>query len=233
MEELSPDETEAVRRLLAEARHDEPMPADLAARLEDVLAGLVAEREEAEEPAPATVVPLRRRRRWPQVLVAAAAVSVLGYATTTAVLDSGTSGDAGSTAETTSDNSAEDFGGGAEPDVEAGAPQSPGPTSGPLKDALGEIDVRRLERLREATLPQQLDQLLSTRTYATDSTTISAACGPIYEVEDATRYVALYRSHVALVLAFPTRDGVRRVDVYDCESATPRRAVETVTLPRE
>ena len=232
MEELTPDETEAVRRLLAEARHDEPLPADLAARLDEVLAGLVAGREEAEEPAPATVVPLRRRR-WPQVLVAAAAVTVLGYATATAVLNNGTSGDAGSTGETTSDNSAEDFGGGAEPDVEAGAPQPSAPTSGPLRGALREIDVRRLERLHEATLPQQLAQLLSTRTYATDSTTISAACGPIYEVEDATRYVALYRSHVALVLAFPTRDGVRRVDVYDCESAAPRRAVETVTLPRE
>jgi hypothetical protein len=51
------------------------MPADVADRLDDVLAELVEERSTT----PAEVVPLRRRR-WPAVLVAAAAVSVIGYA---------------------------------------------------------------------------------------------------------------------------------------------------------
>lgn len=87
-------EINAVRALLGEARVTNPVPADVAARLDDVLAGLAAEGTAAERGAarrgatetappadgtPATVVPLRRR--WaPRALVAAAAVVVLGGA---------------------------------------------------------------------------------------------------------------------------------------------------------
>ena len=67
---------ERVRRLLAEARHDAPVPDDVAARLDATLAGLVAERRRE------SVVDLdaarRRRRRWTTGLVAAAAAVVLG-----------------------------------------------------------------------------------------------------------------------------------------------------------
>lgn len=71
---LSPEQEQHVRRLLAEARHTEPTPDDVVARLDRVLADL------ASEPArEATVVHLADRRRnvgrW---LVAAAAVVVLG-----------------------------------------------------------------------------------------------------------------------------------------------------------
>lgn len=67
---------EEVRGLLAEAAPREPMPSEVASRLDSVLADLVSERAGTE---PHNVVPLpTRRRRWPQVLVAAAAVSVLG-----------------------------------------------------------------------------------------------------------------------------------------------------------
>ncbi len=77
--ELTPEQDEAVRRLLGEARHDEPMPDSVANRLDDVLAGLVAERAEppADAKPRAVVVPIRQRR-WPKVLVAAAAVSAFG-----------------------------------------------------------------------------------------------------------------------------------------------------------
>lgn len=75
---------EEVRALLADARVDEPVPADVAARIDDVLAGLVAEREATTsgvQDAPAStgaVVDLasarRRRRTW---LGAAAAAAVV------------------------------------------------------------------------------------------------------------------------------------------------------------
>jgi hypothetical protein len=71
--ELTPDEEAEISRLLADAASPEPMPAEVSARLDDVLAGLVADREAA-----APVVPLKPRR-WPQVLVAAAAVSLAGF----------------------------------------------------------------------------------------------------------------------------------------------------------
>ena len=57
-----PQQQEAVRRLLAEARHDEPVPADVAARLDGVLAQLAAEGP-GGRPAPARAGRRRRPRR--------------------------------------------------------------------------------------------------------------------------------------------------------------------------
>lgn len=74
-ERPTPEEEARVRRLLADARHDEPMPPDVVARLDDVLADLV----EADRTPGATVTPLAtRRRRAAQMLVAAAAVVAVG-----------------------------------------------------------------------------------------------------------------------------------------------------------
>lgn len=98
------DDEEQVRRLLAEARHDEPMPAEVAARLEETLAALAAtpplagvddpaadgtvqpdrdgpDRAGQDRDAPDRRVPdltARRRRTARNLLVAAAAVVVLG-----------------------------------------------------------------------------------------------------------------------------------------------------------
>lgn len=91
-EDLTPSQTDAVRRALRAARHEAPLPDDVAARLDTTLAGLVAGRaaEYGEESSPgasgspepiAPVVPLRRRR-WPAVLAAAAAVTAIGLAGT-------------------------------------------------------------------------------------------------------------------------------------------------------
>lgn len=73
-EPLDPQTEERVRRLLAEARHTEPMPADVAERMDRVLAGL------ADEPTTqGRVVRLAdRRRRAATLLVAAAAVVAAG-----------------------------------------------------------------------------------------------------------------------------------------------------------
>ncbi len=73
-QELTPEQEEHVRRLLADARHTEPTPDAVVARLDKVLAGL------ADEPArSADVVHLaHRRRRAATLLVAAAAVVVVG-----------------------------------------------------------------------------------------------------------------------------------------------------------
>ena len=69
--ELSPDQEAHVRRLLADARHDEPTPDHVVARLDRVLADL------AGEPArTATVVRLADRRRRAATFLVAAAASV-------------------------------------------------------------------------------------------------------------------------------------------------------------
>jgi hypothetical protein len=72
--DLSAEEERRVRALLAEARHTDPMPTDVAARLDRVIAGL-----SEGAPREADVVPLAtRRRRASRLLLAAAAVVVLG-----------------------------------------------------------------------------------------------------------------------------------------------------------
>lgn len=74
---LSAADEARIRALLAGAKHDEPMPDAVVARLDRVLAGLAE--EPVERPLPATVVSLaERRRRATRMLVAAAAVVVLG-----------------------------------------------------------------------------------------------------------------------------------------------------------
>lgn len=88
MSERDPQETtdEQVSRLLAAAAETGPMPAAVAARLDGVLADLVASRDAsaADEPGtdpatdPVDLASRRRRRTWTRLLVAAAAVSVVG-----------------------------------------------------------------------------------------------------------------------------------------------------------
>lgn len=81
-DELSAEQEAEVSRLLADAASPTRLPDEVAARLDEVLAALVSERTEDSD-----VVPLRSRR-WPQLLVAAAAVSLVGYVGTNLVRDS-------------------------------------------------------------------------------------------------------------------------------------------------
>ncbi len=105
--DLTPDEESRVRRLLADARHTDPMPVDVVARLDRVLVGL------AEEPTrEAAVVRLAdRRRRATRLLVAAVAAVVVGFGGSQVIGGMGASMDAGSGGEAEpAAESAEDFG---------------------------------------------------------------------------------------------------------------------------
>lgn len=73
-DDLTPTD-EQVRRLLADARHTEPMPDDVADRLDGVLAGLRA--EPVRSPV-ADIAAARRRRTARNWLLAAAAVVIVG-----------------------------------------------------------------------------------------------------------------------------------------------------------
>lgn len=78
---LDPEREADVRRLLAEARYDEPVPDDVAARLDRVLAELVDEgppEKVADQHRVIDLAAQRRRRRVRQLLVAAVAVGVIG-----------------------------------------------------------------------------------------------------------------------------------------------------------
>jgi len=105
-QDLTPDQEADVRRLLADARHTEPTPDTVVARLDRVLAGL------ADEPArEATVVRLADRRRRAATMLVAAAASVAAVIGVGQVLsgsrggetDSASSGDAGAVPESGAD----------------------------------------------------------------------------------------------------------------------------------
>jgi hypothetical protein len=74
--DLTPTQEREVRRLLADARHTQPMPGDVAARLDRVLAELA--RGDSEGSTPLTTLASRRRQRVTTLLVAAAAVVAVG-----------------------------------------------------------------------------------------------------------------------------------------------------------
>jgi hypothetical protein len=105
-----PPEQEAVRRLLADARHDGPPPAEVVARLDETLAALVADRgsnpldaprpDTSDREAPVVDLASRRRRMAGVGLLAAASVVVAGVAIGQ-VLPRG-AGDAGSSASSDS-----------------------------------------------------------------------------------------------------------------------------------
>lgn len=75
--ELTLEQEERVRRLLAGARVEAPMPEDVAARLDRVLAQL-AEGEATDPDADVVALASRRRRKVRTLLVAAAAVVAVG-----------------------------------------------------------------------------------------------------------------------------------------------------------
>lgn len=80
-EPLSPAEDARIRGLLTEARHTDPMPDEVRARMDSVIAGLAAEREPVAAVVPITAArerPTPWRRRIATGLVAAAAVVAVG-----------------------------------------------------------------------------------------------------------------------------------------------------------
>ncbi len=97
--DLTPEQEARVARLLAAARADEPIPPEVAARLDRVLEGMAGEHVPRADERPAPVVDLaaRRRRRVVTLLAAAAAVVVAGVGVGQLVnsQDDGDSGSAG------------------------------------------------------------------------------------------------------------------------------------------
>lgn len=74
--DLTPEQETRVRRLLTDARHAEPIPEDVVARLDRVLAQLAV--DEGDDTGRVVSLAARRRRRVGSLLVAAAAVVMVG-----------------------------------------------------------------------------------------------------------------------------------------------------------
>jgi len=228
-----PDESpeiEDVRRLLADARHTEPMPDDVVARMDDVIAGL-RETPAVDEPetrvAPdryANVMPLapRRRLRAAGMLVAAAAV-VVGGVVVAQNLPQSTSSSA-STAEAGS--SAQD------------SAQPPAQSSPHAQDFSNESRATgsRVPELRKGRLvvhPRRfsVDALAGRKLLLRNTpdalTLLDAQCASVPN-DDGTVLSATYQRAPAALVYRPASGGSQVVDLYVCGSPQP---VRTATLP--
>jgi len=228
-DDLTPEE-EQVRRLLADARHSEPMPEDVAARLDEVLAGL------REHPAPvvrtapsgADLDAARRRRRVRSWVLAAAAVVVLGVGFNQVDWTGLSAGDG--------DSASSD----AVPDSAAGA-------EAPAESTEEDRDLRTaVRRLSSERFGEEVELLRATRATLSSDQAPLAASRPdgldVFQDGEAEYSVVCDLGRLGLGRAVPVRyDGERGwlvfrvpegdtqvVDLYLCGRDEPTRSV---TLP--
>lgn len=226
-----------VSRLLAAVsrpRSAEPMPPEVATRLDDVLAGLVAER--ASTPAGVTDLASRRRRRWPALLAAAAAVSVVGLGVGN-VLDRGgadmeaVTAEGGSAPETL--ESADGAGAAADEEppvattdreaVEDSA-QAPQPLDGTVA---GLADLPRLRRDSLTVDVQRIEDFGLDGNSRTQSARRRACVQPELSDGDDWVSVRLDGDPAVLVLRAPD-DGRRTAEVFGCDDSHTPVAETTV-----
>jgi hypothetical protein len=221
---LDPSADARIRRLLADARHDEPIPVDVASRLEATLGERGAERQARRDEATAEVVDLaaaRRRRTAASLLVAAAAVVVVGVGLGRLFTDGGAGG-----ATASADRSAEQGAGGssalsgdvpsaasgsAYPDLEAGTVK--------ISSAHFGAGVRRVQA-RDSVDYQAggPGAMKGSR---------SAPC-PVENVGEGTVVGVSYDGAPAYLVFRPPAGGAEVVDLYLCGTTSP---AQSITLP--
>ena len=238
-EQPSP-ENDAVRRLLAEARHDEPMPADVAARMDRVLADLDApasavqpasEAATVESPTAGGIVtrlPVQRRRRAAGLLAAAAAIVVGGVVLAQNLPGPGTG------SETASGSAASEgdqlAAGGA---AQNGKAPSHAPTAGDSTSDAGPGSVKAVVRDGRVVVRRQsfsADALAGRALLGGQDTRriVQPAASCVVPAGDERVLAALYDlAPAALVYHLP--DGSTQVvDLVLCGSSRP---IRSVTLP--
>ena len=220
---------DAVRRLLAEARHDEPTPPEVVARLETRLAQLQAERT-AELTAAAGTAPVidlgsRRRRLAAIGVMAAAAVVVAGVALGQVLPQGGSSSDSATSAES-------DTGAGTDTGLRSGGDNSDaGSAMEPTSPEELSGKVRATEALPEVSLDAELDGALTSLRSQTPASSYAAdavvACR-VGDVGRGRRVLVQVDGRPGLVIfRAPTR-ARQEADLFLCGDPEPLR---TLSLP--
>lgn len=245
--EATPEQQEAVRRLLAEARHDGPVPPDVAARLDATLAGLAAEGPHAVDPpappvgAPVVDLAARRRRRAAGLLGAAAAVVVLGVAAGQVVRSGGGSSDGDSSADagaaseelpSTSANGGNDAAGESAPSDDTGEDDgsAAAPNEAPPPDSVYSLNARTFARLVRTirdtapTTPSRADTFLS----GADLTTSSMFVCPPADWGEGDLVAVRYAGRPAVLAFRPPVGDTQAVDLLQCGSG---EVLRSTTLP--
>jgi hypothetical protein len=220
-------EDEVSRLLAAAGAQRPPTPPEVAERLDDELARLVAERTDGRPRGdhlggpvlPAGVVGAdqlasRRRRRWPQALVAAAAVSVVGLGVATVVDDGSGGGDAAMSSDAA----------GGQAEAEAADP--------PPASTLGEGSMRLqgTPRVRSAALRTDVRRIRERDLFnPARPRVLSQACiTPRIGAGDEWTRVRFDGFPAVLVLRAPA-DGRRTADVFTCAGTLEPVASTTIS----
>jgi hypothetical protein len=226
--ELTPEQESEVRRLLAEARHDQPIPIDVADRLDTVLAGLSRDEPGSAGMAPVIDLAARRRRRNAVALLAgAAAVIVAGFAIgqgidfgSNDVADTASSSDAGADRA----GEAGDAKAGSTPELRDGSSTTASPETAPqpLNPQVLQLTSKHLAR-------DLNDQLQTSTTASADA--VRGLTAETFSVVGCTSpappnkfglgefYPALYDQMPAVLALRAPADGSQRADVLDCDTA--------------
>jgi len=225
--DLTPAQDETVRELLASAKHTDPAPPVVVARLDEALAELVSQRREVR--APVVTLASRRRRVASTALLAAAAVVVLGVGVTQ-VLPSlgGSESDSGaSSAESLDDQTtqserafgAEEPAAGAdttEAERSQQGTEEKSPFSGPALD-----DPNALVST-SALKPQLRAELLGR---ASSSFSAGSTC-PVPDAVAATQVPITYDGLPGVLVYRAPDAGRQQVEVYLCGEGEPLRSVQ-------
>jgi hypothetical protein len=228
---LSPADDARIQRLLADARHTEPMPAHVVARLDGVLADLHARRTE-ERPAAVVDLASRRRRTAATLLVAAAAVVVAGVGLGQILPSGGSDSSPSASADRAApERQVAGGNGGADKSSDSSAPLSavPGPeapTDGSFRTVEVHIhsahfgdDVRAARGALEAAQPDAITQ------FGAPATTCASGI-----TGEGTVVAATYDGAAAALVLRPPAGDVQVVDLYLCDTTEPLRSI-TLTVP--
>lgn len=232
--ELTPEQESEVRRLLAEARHDEPIPVEVGDRLDRVLAGL--SRDEPGPPGVAPVVDLaarRRRRNAAALLAGAAAVIVAGFGIGQVIDVGGTSSgdDAAGSAQAPADRESQQLDSGGDSAADSGGTEGEEAPSAntavpdlppPLvlsSDNLGQDVTRQLKRSATGAAEQAGPDDFS-----------AYGCAPPaagkYSLGEL--FPALYDGEPAILVLRPATGDTRRAVVLACGTADE---LDSATIP--
>ena len=232
--ELTPEQDSELTRLLVAARHDEPLPPEVAERLDRVLAGLSPE-QEVPTGAPVSDLAAHRRRRNVAVLLAgAAAVIVAGFGIGQ-VIDVGDQGGdsaGGSAAEPANRDQAE--GQSLDDGSAAGSNAAPDQSlTGPVP-SLSPLDLSSAHLRRDLAeqLPQASGEPAGVEAQESSPEAFAAyGCAPTSPEAygPGSLFPALYDGQPAVLALRPPVGATREADVLACGTAVP---LGSATLPR-
>ncbi len=220
--ELTPQQEEHVRRLLAEARHDEPIPSDVGDRLDRALAGLSRDEPATAGQAPVIDLAARRRRRNAAALLAgAAAVIVAGFGIGQVIDVGGSSSDdaaGGSAAEPVNRDQADD----SVSSAEAGDGSGGEVASPPALDTDQPLELSSKHLARDVNAQLSDAAAASGNLQSSPRTLKSFVCATAapsaYGVGEF--FPAYYDGIPAVLAVRPPTGTTRKADVLECGTAT-------------